>query len=98
MFESIFGLSSALIASTRTLYGHDRGVVPTLKISSFFYPHLGVKKLKGFLRGFSTEAAQLWSLFPPHLQFWAQKDALHDGLSSYAHSVIDEMNTPMLWL
>ena len=98
MFESIFGLYSALTASTTTLYDHDRGVVPTFKNCSFFYPLKGIKKLKGFLRGFSTEGAQLWSLFPPHLQFWAQKDALHDGLSSYAHSVTDEMNTPMLWL
>ena len=40
-----------------------------LSKSALFYPLEGVKKLKGFLRGFSTEGAQLWSLFPPHLQF-----------------------------
>ena len=43
-----------------------------------FWDQMVSKFFNWFLRGISTEAAQLWSLFPPHLQFWAQKDALHD--------------------
>ena len=57
MFGSVFGLYSVRIAFTMTSYNHDRGVVSAFKISSIFPPQLGGKFLKGFLRGFSTEAA-----------------------------------------
>jgi len=40
--------------------------------------------------------ASLLSLFPPNLQFWAQKDALHDGLSSYAFSAAHKSNKAMM--
>ena len=39
MFESIFGLHSVLIASTRTSYGHDRVVLSIIKMGSNFYAH-----------------------------------------------------------
>jgi len=43
--------------------------------------------------------APLLSLFPPQLQSWAQKDALHDGLSSYASSAALKSNeATMIWI
>ncbi len=54
MSESISGLYSALIASTRASYGHDRGVVPSSKLAHFLAP-IGAKKLcTKFLRAIST--------------------------------------------
>ena len=75
MFESIFGLYSVLIASTRTLYGHGRGVVPTFKIASIFVPILVPILMKGFLRGVSTDGSFISAIDFARHQPWPAANA-----------------------
>ena len=86
MFGSIFGVYRLLIASTMALCGHGRHVLIFIKNPKDFVP-IFVPSADSYVGEDS-----LLSLFPPQLQFWAQKDALHDGLSSYASSAAHKSN------